>query len=185
MGEHTVMAAKENTAKDVRNKKGPLVIDTEMVTCVTGRTRCMAVAAQISIVDTDGNVVLHTYAHPCLEIVSYNTKHSGLTADLLQTAPPLRQVRCKITRLIRGRVLVGHAIENDLWALNIFHPAHLIVDTQRIGQIQCMFGSRTPGLKPVCRELLQCDIQTGSHCSLEDARATADLFMHAVQKGWL
>eukprot|EP00961_Rhodomonas_salina_P101432 1364929-Rhodomonas_salina.1 len=152
-----------------------VVMDTEMVIC--GRKgRRLFVAAEVSLVDESGNVLLHTYAKPPMRVVSYNTRYSGVTPRHMRYAPPLREVRSRIESILRGKVLVGHAIENDLRALDLWHPPDAIIDTQKIPEIQLLFANDTPGLKRVCLGLLRREIQSGAHSALEDAQATAAVF---------
>eukprot|EP00961_Rhodomonas_salina_P030011 404305-Rhodomonas_salina.2 len=159
-------------------------MDTEMVSCRRGGV-VRPVAAQISIVDSDGHVVLHTHARPRWPIVSYNTKYSGITEEHLRDAPPLEKVRANVISLIKGCLLVGHAIDNDLRALDLLHPVDRIVDTQRIPQIQSMLSQSTPSLKNVCLALLDTRIQDGAHCALQDAKATAKVFGLACAWNWV
>ncbi len=49
----------------------------------------------------------------------------------LPPAPDLRTVQTKVSELLRGRILVGHALRNDLKALLLAHPRRDIRDTSR------------------------------------------------------
>ena len=164
---------------------GIVALDTEMVRCQTSTGCVIFVAAQVSVIDMNGKVLLNTYAKPELTIIDYNTAHSGITAEKLANAPPLRHVRRHVLRMIRHKTLVGHAVYNDLQSLGIHHPLERIVDIQRIPAIQRLLCRSFPKLKHVSKVLLNRDIQNGSHCSLEDATATADIFAYALRLGWV
>eukprot|EP00961_Rhodomonas_salina_P298646 3938251-Rhodomonas_salina.1 len=155
-----------------------------MVICMRKRERVF-VAAEVSLVDEWGNVLWHTYVKPPMRVVSYNTQYSGVTPRHLRYAPRLCDVRAKIESIIAGKLLVGHAITNDLRALELWHPPDAIIDTQRIPEIQRLFENDTPGLKRVCRGLLGIEIQNGAHSALEDAQATAAVFGTARVCGWV
>ena len=162
-----------------------VAIDTEMVQCQAANGELVLICAQVSIIDLYGNILLDTHAKPELTVVDYKTVHSGITAENLESAPALAAVRKTVLRLIRNKLLVGHAVHNDLRSLGIWHPLCFVFDIQRIPTICRMLQKPYPKLKHVTKVLLNRDIQTGSHCSLEDARATADVFLFAVQRGWV
>jgi RNA exonuclease 4 len=162
-----------------------VAIDTEMVRCETSEKEVVFIAAQVSLVTLKGETLLNTYMKPALAIVDYNTAFSGITAAKLQSAPSLSEVRERVLGIIRNKLLVGHAVSNDLASLGIVHPLHLVVDIQRIPMIQNLFKKPQPKLKLVSKVLLHRDIQNGSHCSLEDAKATADIFSYALRFGWV
>ena len=174
-----------------------VAIDTEMVRCRANsppnnspsdnenKTDLVFVAAQVSVITLSGKILLNTYAKPDLEIVDYNTAYSGITEEKLKTAPALRHVRRLVLRAIQGKLLVGHAVYNDLQSLGIEHPTADVIDIQQIPAIQLLVCKSYPKLKHVTKLLLKRDIQTGSHCSLEDATATADIFSYALKVGWV
>jgi hypothetical protein len=72
----------------------------------------------------------------------------------------------KAADIIKDRVLVGHAVYNDLKALMLDHPRALIRDTSRYKPFRKLAKGRTPGLKLLVKELLHIDIQAGSHSSV-------------------
>ncbi len=47
------------------------------------------------------------------------------------TAPPLHLVIEKVASLVRGRILVGHSIHNDLEVLKLNHPVAALRDTAK------------------------------------------------------
>lgn len=48
------------------------------------------------------------------------------------TGESLETVQKEVADIIKGRILVGHAIRNDLKVLFLSHPHRLIRDTQRL-----------------------------------------------------
>jgi RNA exonuclease 4 len=177
--------SKKQTLKKKMAGSNVVAIDTEMVLCEISETQTDFVAGQVSVVTLDGKILVNTYMKPSFAIKDYNTAFSGITEEKLNSAPPLEEVRKLVLSVIRDKVLVGHAVNNDLRSLGIVHPPHLIIDIQRIPMIQHLLHKPQPKLKLVSKVLLRRDIQNGSHCSLEDAKATADIFSYALRFGWV
>ncbi len=132
--------------------------------------------ARISIVDYNGNLVYDSFVLPKEPVADYRTYVSGITPQLLQSARTLEEVQKDVAKLMDGRILVGHAVRNDLDALLLGHPRRDIRDTSRYPQFRKLAGGKTPGLKKLAREILGIDIQSSQHSSVEDARATMLLF---------
>jgi hypothetical protein len=76
-----------------------------------------------------GNVILDEYVTPDEAVTDYRTKWSGIRPRDLIGAPSFREVRQRVAAAVRGRILVGHAIDNDLRVLRLPHPPALIRDT--------------------------------------------------------
>jgi len=72
--------------------------------------------------------------------------------------------------LLRGRIVVGHAVHNDLRVLHLEHPANRVVDT-----VQLDWGGRPLNLKALSFEVLGESIQRGGHSPYEDAIASLRL----------
>ena len=64
------------------------------------------------------------------------------------------------------RILIGHAIKNDLDCLLIGHPRKDIRDTSRHPEFRKYSKGRTPALKKLALEILGIEIQGGSHSSV-------------------
>ena len=109
-------------------------------------------------------------------MTDYRTFVSGITPELLESARSLEIVQADVAKLLDGRILIGHAIKNDLAALLLGHSKRDIRDTSRHPAYKQLSRGRTPGLKKLAREVLGVDIQGGEHSSIEDARATMLLF---------
>ena len=161
------------------------VLDTEMIIVRTKRKRKTMIAAQVTITDFFGNILLHTYAYPASQIISLNTQYSGIQNKHLEACPPFSLVRRWVLDIIWNKIIVGHAISNDLNALKICHPPNLVVDTQKLAPVKHAVGKFCPSLKDSVKCVLDRTIQTGSHSSYEDALATADLFRFFYSQGIL
>ena len=59
------------------------------------------------------------------------TRYSGVRPHNLKDAPPLDSVREAVEKLLKGKLLVGHALHNDFHALGIDHPQEDVRDTSR------------------------------------------------------
>lgn len=157
-----------------RKKLGCLAMDCEMVG--TGEDKRGNMLARVSIVNALGECVYDTFVKPTMTITDYRTAVSGVRSDDLVTAPDFQVVRKKVLETIRGRILVGHAIHNDLIVLDIRHPWYLTRDTSRYKRFY-EIGFGTPSLKRLTSVFLNVEIQTGEHNSIQDAQATMQLYM--------
>lgn len=78
------------------------------------------------------------------------------------------EVQQKVSDILQDRILVGHAVHNDLEALMLSHPKRDIRDTSRHPTFRKMSQGRTPGLKKLTKEILGYEIQGGEHSSVRD-----------------
>uniref|UniRef100_A0A3B4AS84 Exonuclease domain-containing protein n=1 Tax=Periophthalmus magnuspinnatus TaxID=409849 RepID=A0A3B4AS84_9GOBI len=116
-----------------------------------------------------------------MPITDYRTRWSGIRKSDLYGAMPYDQARKEILKLLVGKVLIGHAIHNDLRVLNYNHPKALIRDTSRIPLLNAKAGfpeHQPASLKRLTKAIFNQDIQTGrkGHSSVEDAKATMELY---------
>merc|ERR1712150_133300 len=102
----------------------------------------------------------------------------------------LHACRKKVAEILKDKVLVGHALKNDLQALLLDHPKEDIRDTAKYRPFQRASGRnggkwRPRKLRDLVKEHLNIDIQVvgQAHDSTEDARASMDLFKH-VREVW-
>ena len=95
----------------------------------------------------------------------------------------MSEVQKRVAELLKGRILVGHALRNDLHALLLTHPGYDIRDTARWEPFRKLVKSKTPGRKRLAREILGLDIQQGEHDSVEDAGIAMELYKR-VRKEW-
>lgn len=152
-----------------------IAIDCEMVG-VGPNPDTSSVLARISLVDFHGNQIYDSFVLPKEKVTDYRTFVSGVTPQLLRSARTLEVVQQDVAKLMDGRILVGHAIKNDLNALLLGHPRRNIRDTSKYPPFRKLARGKTPSLKKLAKEILGIDIQSGEHSSIEDARAAMLLF---------
>jgi len=138
--------------------------------------------ARVSVVNYHGYQLYDSFVLPKEAVTDYRTHVSGITPELLRGARTLETVQADVAKLLDGKVLVGHAVKNDLAALLLGHSKRDIRDTSRHPAFRALAGGKTPGLKRLARQVLGVDIQGGEHSSIEDARATMLLFRRDKQE---
>mmetsp|Transcript_4402 Transcript_4402/g.12707 ORF Transcript_4402/g.12707 Transcript_4402/m.12707 type:complete len:411 (+) Transcript_4402:305-1537(+) len=124
--------------------------------------------------------IMDELVKPYNPVLDYLTRHSGITATMLEPVQTrLEQVQVYLLSFLRpGDILVGHSLENDLMATHFLHPR--VIDTSLVFRHT---NQRTKfSLRHLSTCLLKKTIQTGSHCSEEDAQVTLEL---AVRRAWL
>ncbi|KAL4613239.1 apoptosis-enhancing nuclease isoform X1 [Arapaima gigas] len=156
-----------------------IALDCEMVGTGPGG-RCSEVA-RCSLVNYYGEVVYDKYIKPCQPVVDYRTRWSGISKHHLVNAVPFKKARHEILQILKGKVVVGHALQNDFWALGFVPPKHLIRDTSHthlLRQLSGLSGRGSVSLKKLAKVLLKRDIQIDQkgHNSVEDALAALDLY---------
>lgn len=138
------------------------------------------VLARVSIVNYHGEQIYDSYvqAVPGVEVTDYRTFVSGIRPEHMRpdVARPFAEVQKEVAHLLEGKVLVGHALKNDLDVLLLSHPKRDIRDTARHAPFRKTSMGRAPALRKLAKELLGMEIQGGEHSSVEDARATMLLF---------
>ncbi|WFD32650.1 3'-5' exonuclease [Malassezia sp. CBS 17886] len=134
--------------------------------------------ARVSLVNWHGCVVLDAFVRPGEKVTDYRTWVSGIRPVDLRDAPSFSVVQQQVMDLVRGRVLVGHAIANDLRALRLTHPRPQIRDTAQFEPLRKIAGQKQPGLRTLSKLVLGIEIQQKGHAHdpVEDARATMALF---------
>ncbi|KAI1908058.1 3'-5' exonuclease [Ophidiomyces ophidiicola] len=152
-----------------------IAIDCEMVGVGPNPDRDSALA-RVSIVNFKGDQVYDSFVKPKEMVTDWRTKVSGITPAKLVSARTLEEVQKDVAGLLDGRILIGHAIQNDLNALLLSHPKRDIRDTSVHPPYRKIAGGVKPRLKVLAAELLGLQIQGAAHSSVEDARATMLLF---------
>lgn len=156
-----------------------LAIDCEMVGAGVGGS--ISMLARVSIVNSNGQVVYDSYVSPSQSVTDYRTRFSGIRPHHLKNAPKRHEVLQQVRSLVAGRILLGHAIHNDLDVLEIDHPDTHIRDSAKFPRL--MRSLPNGKLKPkklsvLAEEELNIEIQRddSGHCSVQDARATMALW---------
>ncbi|KAK9453294.1 ribonuclease H-like domain-containing protein [Dipodascopsis uninucleata] len=132
--------------------------------------------ARVSIVNFYGAVVLDEFVLPEERVTDWRTWVSGIRPSDMKNAKSFKEVQNSVADIVNGRVLVGHALANDLKVLLISHPKRLIRDTSKHAEFRKLAKGRAPALKKLAKEILGIDIQGDEHSSIEDARACILLF---------
>jgi RNA exonuclease 4 len=100
-------------------------------------------------------------------------------------AQPFKIVRRKVEELLEGRILVGHALENDLSVLDMFHPLEERRDTAAYRPFRDMNGGRAPSLKKLSETVLGVEIQSREHDSVKRALEVANNRSKMHRRPWL
>lgn len=151
-----------------------LAIDCEMVGIGEGGQE--SALARVSVVDFHGRQVYDSYVRPKEHVTDWRTHVSGIAPKHMYGARTFEEVQAQVAELMKGRILVGHDLRHDLLALLLEHPAKLIRDTARFSGFRKYGHGPKPALRVLAKEILDVEIQTGQHSSIEDARVAMLLF---------
>ncbi|KAM7451772.1 REX4 [Porites harrisoni] len=132
--------------------------------------------ARVSIVNSHGHVVYDSFVAPQEKVMDYRTPISGVKPTDLKNAPDFKTVQLEVSKLLRGRILVGHALKNDLAVLFLDHPRKNIRDTAKYKPFQERVKSKKPALRTLSKQLLNITIQEGEHSSVQDAQVAMKLY---------
>lgn len=154
-----------------------VALDCEMVECYGHKS----VLARVSIVNLFGHPILDSYVTPPDKVTDYRTRYSGIRRSDLEDAPSFDTVQAQVSRIIKDRIVVGHAIHNDFTALKLSHPSDKTRDTSHYFGRNYFLG-KTPSLKKLCQSILGVAIQKGEHDSVQDAQATMKLYVRVREK---
>lgn len=181
--------ADERIPQEIKSKY--LALDCEMVGIGSGGKQ--SALARVSLVDWNGSVVMDTFVKVPSRVTDFRTFVSGVRArDISDKSDAMDENECraKVAALLKNKVLVGHALKNDLHALLLQHPKHDIRDTAKYRPFQRASGPnggkwRPRKLRDLVKEHVGMTIQVKgeSHDSTEDARATMLLFKR-VREPW-
>ncbi|XP_023098758.1 RNA exonuclease 4 isoform X2 [Felis catus] len=106
-----------------------LAIDCEMVG--VGPKGEESVAARVSVVNQHGKCVYDKCIKPTQPVTDYRTAVSGMRPENLKQGENFEVVQKEVADMLKGRILVGHALHNDLKVLFLDHPKKKIRDTQK------------------------------------------------------
>lgn len=142
-----------------------------------------SVLARVSIVDYFGKCLFDRFVRVEERVTDFRHHVTGITSKDLSSVNALPFGRCRqhVITIIRNKVLVGHALENDLAVLGIHHPWHDIRDTSMYHPYlkEDRFGRMGPSrLAHLAKIHLGIDIQRRGHphCPVEDSCAAMALY---------
>lgn len=165
-----------------------VALDCEMVGI--GRRGRMSSVAQVTLVGWNGEVLFDEFVKQDQEVTDYRTFVSGVTEEDLEHAElSIAECRAQVLELIEGKILIGHALKNDVQALGISHPWFLTRDTAKYEpfmQVRFDDGVLWPRkLKELVLENLIREIQVPGkpHSAYEDALAAMDLYRN-IRRKW-
>lgn len=142
-----------------------------------------SILARVSLVNHFGKCIYDKYVKPTEKVTDYRTAVSGIRPDDIKNGEDIKTVQKEVAQILKGRILVGHAIHNDLKILLLDHPKKMIRDTQRYKPFRQKVKSSRPALRNLCRQILNVQVQQGEHSSVQDAQATMRLYT-MVRKQW-
>jgi RNA exonuclease 4 len=176
-------AQNEEYAEELKSKY--VGLDCEMVG--TGPSGKRSVLARCCLVDFDGNKVYDEFVQPKGFVTDFRTKYSGIRSKDInkRVAIDLQQCIKDVAKLLEGKLLVGHALKNDLDVLHLSHHRSSIRDTATYRPYMRPHGAkfRPRALKDLSREFLGVEIQTGEHDPGVDA-STAMALYRRCRKEW-
>ncbi|KAH8996292.1 ribonuclease H-like domain-containing protein [Lactarius akahatsu] len=157
-----------------------IALDCEMVG--VGPMGAESTLARVSVVNYFGAVLLDEFVRQKERVTDWRTQWSGIRAKDMINAKTFEEVQGLVAELIKDRIVVGHAIQNDLKALMLSHPRAKIRDTQHLAHKYGQSRSARPALRNLVRDMLGATIQQGEHSSVTDARATMAIYrLHCKQ----
>lgn len=146
--------------------------------------------AQITLVNWNEEVIYTTYVRPNKPVTDYRTYVSGIEPHHLmgKNALDFETARQQVSELLEDKILVGHALKNDLHVLNLQHNW---MDTRDTAKYEPWMKERFADgvlwprkLSELCKLKLNLEIQAPgeSHSAFQDAVAALRLYKHAFHK---
>jgi len=145
--------------------------------------------ARCCLVDFDGVKIYDEFVRPQGYVTDFRTKWSGIRRKDLRQDKAISFLDCQhqVANLINGKILLGHALKNDLSALMLKHAKSMMRDTAYYKPFmrphekkKGKFKSRS--LKDLVKEYLKMDIQDGEHDPYEDARSAVMLYRYKMKE---
>lgn len=160
-----------------------VAMDCEMVGVGPSGTR--SVLARVSIVDCEGKVLLDKYVRPNEYVTDFRTPITGITSATFYREGVISEdeAREMAAKVMEGKIVVGHSLQNDFQALLLSHPHVLIRDTSLYRPLRPPGQKKTPSLRKLALHWLQEKIQDGTHDSVQDAKTALRLYM-LKSKAW-
>jgi RNA exonuclease 4 len=103
-----------------------VAMDCEMVGVSQGTKSALG---RVTLVNKWGNVLYDEFVRPVEHVVDFRTSISGIRPRDLRKAKDFRVAQTKVAELIKGKILVGHALHNDLKVCR-FHESRIWLQYQ-------------------------------------------------------
>lgn len=106
-------------------------LDCEMVG--VGAKGIKSALARVCVVDWDGNVILDKFVRNSEPVTDFRTYVSGIREEDLRSKNAIDLYECSplVCSILKDKILIGHALKNDLQALEITHPCFNTRDTAK------------------------------------------------------
>ncbi|KAG9449978.1 hypothetical protein H6P81_009943 [Aristolochia fimbriata] len=155
-----------------------------------GSDGSLDLCAKVCLIDEDERTIFQTYVKPQIPITNYRYETTGIRAEQVREAMPLKQVQRKIQDFLcngealwkirtkgtgKARFLVGHGLDHDLASLGIEYPSTLIRDTAKYPPLM-KTSKLSNSLKYLTQAYLGYEIQTGIQDPYEDCVAAMRLY---------
>lgn len=178
--------SKPKHPKDVEAHSKYVGLDCEMVG--VGRDGKRSVLARACVVDYDGNTLYDAFCEVKERVVDFRTQYSGVRPSNLKKGKAQTREKCieQVAMLLKDKILVGHALHNDLKVLQLSHPRRMIRDTSSYRPFMRRLQNgkfRPRKLKEISKQFLDMEIQGGEHTPDEDAKAAMMLY-RKMQREW-
>jgi RNA exonuclease 4 len=139
------------------------------------------------LVDYEGAVIYDAFVKVDERVTDFRTQYSGVRPKNLKSKEAVTFAECcaEVAKLLKGKVLVGHALKNDLAVLLLSHPRNMIRDTATYRPLMRFSNGKFKPrkLRDLSKQHLGMVIQGGEHTPDEDARA-AMLLYRQKRKEW-
>lgn len=120
----------KDASNDKKNKVTKfLAMDCEMVG--VGYNGDDHMLARVSIVNKFGDCIYDKFVKAREEVKDYRTSISGIRKEDLLNGEDFTTVQKEVSELLKGRIIVGHSLKNDLSVLFLSHAKRNIRDTSR------------------------------------------------------
>ncbi|KAM6498032.1 hypothetical protein JOM56_005980 [Amanita muscaria] len=167
----------------------PAVEDFIALSCINvgvGPGGTTNMVARVALVDYQGHIVFERFVEPTMAVTDYRTSTTGIAeSDLASNEVlPFAVVQQYVANLIKGKVLVGHSLWNDLSVLGIPHSAAATRDValyqpfrNALKMPQQVIGLQTLAWQLMCRRCQEEQLHP-----VENARAALDLYRSQAEE---
>lgn len=165
-----------------------VALDCEMVG--VGPGGYSSALGRVCLVNWNEEIILDTFVKVSEPITDYRTFVSGIRKEDIESEEAMDFDQCRMTlaSLLAGKILVGHALKNDLRALQLHHPWYDTRDTAKyepfMNHCEITGIPKSRKLRDLVKEKLNRNIQIDGeeHSPVEDAVAALNLFQFAKKK---